>query len=85
MQLRLDPGFLSGDVDLFASEDLLPHVEALKLGKGHADPYIEVVPPNIIIASPLLARADFPACGGHAFLEPDAGDEVFHQPVVFGE
>jgi len=51
LQLRLDPTFLSGDVDLFSNEDLLPYVEAMGLGKGQASPYIEVVPHYVFIAS----------------------------------
>lgn len=51
LQLRLDPTFLSGDVDLFCNEDLLPYVEAMKIGKGQAEPYIEVVPHYVFIAS----------------------------------
>jgi hypothetical protein len=51
LQLRLDPTFLSGDVDLFCSEDLLPYVEAMKIGKGQSDPYIEVVPHYVFIAA----------------------------------
>jgi hypothetical protein len=51
LQLRLDPTFLSGDVDLFCNEDLLPYVEAMKIGKGQSEPYIEVVPHYVFIAS----------------------------------
>jgi len=51
LQMRLDPGFLSGDVDMFTSEDLEGFVQAMQLGKNVALPYIEIVPERIFIAS----------------------------------
>jgi hypothetical protein len=53
LQMRLDATFLSGDVDLFANEDLEVFVQEMKLGKGQAEPYIEVVPSIVFITSPL--------------------------------
>jgi hypothetical protein len=52
LQMRLDPSFLSGDVDIFTSEDLSSDLEAMRLGKGHADPYIELVSSTIFITTP---------------------------------
>jgi hypothetical protein len=52
LQLKLDPSFLSGDVDLFSGDDVGGFVEAMPLGKGQAEPYIEVVPETIFITSP---------------------------------
>jgi len=52
LQLRLDPSFLSGDVDIFCAEDLLPYVDEMKMGKGQSEPYIEVVPERIFISAP---------------------------------
>lgn len=51
LQLRLDPSFLSGDVDMFASEDLSSYLEKMKLGKEHTEPYIELVPSTTFIAA----------------------------------
>jgi len=51
LQLKLDASFLSGDVDLFTSEDLESFVQAMRLGKGVADPYIELVPERVFITS----------------------------------
>src|ERR1700679_2498147 len=51
LQMRLDPTFLSGDVDLFTSEDLESFVQEMQLGKGVAEPYIELVPERVFIAS----------------------------------
>jgi len=50
--MRLDPTFLSGDVDLFSNEDLERHVDSMRLGKEVALPYIEVVPERVFICSP---------------------------------
>jgi hypothetical protein len=59
LQLKLDPSFLSGDVDVFSSEDLGHVVTDLQLGKGQSDPYIEIVPASIFIATPVWRdRAD---------------------------
>jgi len=52
LQMRLDPSFLSGDVDMFTSEDLSAYLETMKLGKEHANPYIELVPSAIFITTP---------------------------------
>jgi hypothetical protein len=52
LQMRLDPSFLSGDVDMFTSEDLSGYLEKMKLGKEHATPYIELVPSTIFITTP---------------------------------
>lgn len=52
LQMRLDPSFLSGDVDIFTSEDLSGHLETMKLGKEHTTPYIELVPSTIFITTP---------------------------------
>jgi hypothetical protein len=52
LQMRLDPSFLSGDVDLFTSVDLSGSLELMKLGKEHAEPYIEIVPASIFITAP---------------------------------
>ncbi len=52
LQMRLDPSFLSGDVDMFTSEDLSSHLEKMKLGKAHSKPYIELVPSTIFITTP---------------------------------
>jgi hypothetical protein len=49
LQMRLDPSFLSGDVDMFTSEDLSVYLEKMKLGKDHAAPYIELVPSIVFI------------------------------------
>jgi hypothetical protein len=51
LQMRLDPSFLSGDVDMFTSEDLSGILKDLRLGKEHTTPYIELVPSNVFIAS----------------------------------
>lgn len=59
LQLKLDPSFLSGDVDIFSSEDLRDSLIDLQLGKGQSDPYIEIVPANVFIATPVWRdRAD---------------------------
>ena len=52
LQMRLDPTFLSGDVDMFTSEDLSSHLKKMKLGKDDAQPYIELVPSSIFITTP---------------------------------
>ncbi len=52
LQMRLDPSFLSGDVDMFTSEDLSEELEKMKLGKAYAQPYIELVPSSIFITTP---------------------------------
>jgi len=52
LQMRLDPSFLSGDVDMFTSEDLSVHLRKMKLGKEHTKPYIELVPSTIFITTP---------------------------------
>jgi hypothetical protein len=52
LQMRLDPTFLSGDVDIFSSEDLSACLETMKLGKEHAEPYIELVPSFVFITTP---------------------------------
>ena len=52
LQMRLDPSFLSGDVDMFTSEDLSGELEKMKLGKTHAKPYIELVPSTVFITAP---------------------------------
>jgi hypothetical protein len=52
LQMRLDPSFLSGDVDMFTSEDLSVQLEKMKLGKAHSKPYIELVPAAIFITTP---------------------------------
>jgi len=52
LQMRLDPSFLSGDVDIFTSEDLSGILQDLRLGKEHAKPYIELVPETIFITTP---------------------------------
>ena len=49
--MTLDPSFLSGDVDIFTSEDLESFVQMMQLGKNVALPYIEIVPERIFIAS----------------------------------
>jgi len=51
LQMRLDPSFLSGDVDIFTSEDLSAELNKLKLGKEHTKPYIELVPSTIFAAA----------------------------------
>jgi len=51
LQMRLDPSFLSGDVDMFTSEDLEGFVQSMQLGKNVALPYIEIVPERTFIAS----------------------------------
>jgi len=51
LQMTLDPGFLSGDVDMFTSEDLESFVQTMQLGKNAALPYIEIVPERTFIAS----------------------------------
>jgi len=51
LQMTLDPSFLSGDVDIFTSEDLESFVQAMQLGKNVALPYIELVPERTFIAS----------------------------------
>ena len=51
LQLKLDPSFLSGDVDIFSGEDIEVFVRTLGLGKGQVEPYIEVVPGTVFIAS----------------------------------
>lgn len=51
LQMTLDPSFLSGDVDMFTSEDLESFVQAMQLGKNVALPYIEIVPERTFIAS----------------------------------
>lgn len=51
LQMRLDPSFLSGDVDMFTSEDLTTCLEEMKLGKEHTSPYIELVPQTIFITN----------------------------------
>lgn len=51
LQMTFDPSFLSGDVDLFTSEDLENYVQAMQLGKNVALPYIEIVPERTFIAS----------------------------------
>lgn len=53
LQMQLDPAFLSGDVDIFSNEDLLGHLEEVRLGKAYAKPYIEIVSASIFIASPI--------------------------------
>jgi hypothetical protein len=52
LQMRLDPSFLSGDVDMFTSEDLSGVLEYMKLGKDYTTPYIELVPSTIFITNP---------------------------------
>jgi len=52
LQLKLDPSFLSGDVDIFTSENLAGVVEDMQLGKGQSEPYIELVPQSIFITGP---------------------------------
>ena len=52
LQITLDAGFTSGDVDLFSAENLAPVVTALGLGKGQSDPFIEVCPEITFIAAP---------------------------------
>jgi len=52
LQLQLDQGFLSGDVDLFCAEDLTPLVKNLKLDKGQSEPYIEICPESTFGAAP---------------------------------
>ena len=51
LQMTLDPSFLSGDVDMFTSEDLESFVQTMQLGKNVALPYIEIVPERTFIAS----------------------------------
>jgi hypothetical protein len=51
LQLQLDATFLSGDVDIFSNEDVGAFVEQFGLGKGQAEPYIEVVSESVFIAS----------------------------------
>jgi hypothetical protein len=51
LQMRLDPSFLSGDVDLFSNEDLESYVRSMRLGKDISLPYIEVVPERVFISS----------------------------------
>jgi hypothetical protein len=51
LQMRLDPSFLSGDVDMFTSEDLSVHLDKMKLGKAHTTPYIELVPSTVFITN----------------------------------
>jgi hypothetical protein len=59
LQLKLDPGFLSGDVDVFSSDDFRELVTEMGLGKGQSDPYLEIVPPNVFIATDVWReRAD---------------------------
>ena len=59
LQLKLDPSFLSGDVDIFSHEDVARYVQEMGIGKGQANPYIEVVPATIFIASQVWReRAD---------------------------
>jgi hypothetical protein len=59
LQLKLAPSFLSGDVDIFSSEDLTGLVARMGLGKGQSYPYIEVVPAHVFIATPVWReRAD---------------------------
>ena len=58
-QLKLDPTFLSGDVEVFSAEDFREIVQEMGLGKGQSDPYIEIVPPNVFIATDVWReRAD---------------------------
>src|SRR5271163_2279139 len=63
LQMRLDPSFLSGDVDMFTSEDLSGILKDLRLGKEHTTPYIELVPSTIFITTPAwrdrAAREEF--------------------------
>jgi hypothetical protein len=54
LQLKLDPSFLSGDVDLFSDQDFQGLVKTLGLGKGQSDPFIEIVPPSTFIATPVV-------------------------------
>ncbi len=50
--MQLDAAFLSGDVDIFADQDVGGFVKELKLGKGQSDPYIEIMTESIFITSP---------------------------------
>jgi len=52
LQMRLDSSFLSGDVDMFTSEDLSSYLNSMRLGKEHTEPYIELVPAIIFITTP---------------------------------
>ena len=52
LQLVLDPGFLSADIDLFGSEEtwdfLTEFVEHAGMGQGKADYYIQVCDPKAL-------------------------------------
>jgi hypothetical protein len=59
LQLKLDPSFLSGDVDLFSDQDFQELAKSMGLAKGQSDPFIEIVPPSTFIATPVWRdRAD---------------------------
>lgn len=45
LQLALDRGFLSVDVDIFSEDDFSDLIRELRLGKGQHRPYIEQNPP----------------------------------------
>lgn len=52
LQLTLDRSFLSGDVDIFSTDDFTGLIAKAGLGKGQAEFYIEQTPPNVFLASP---------------------------------
>jgi hypothetical protein len=59
LQLKLDSSFVSGDVDLFSDQDFQELAKSMGLAKGQSDPFIEIVPPNTFIATPIWRdRAD---------------------------
>lgn len=51
LQLKVDATFLSGDVAIFSDQDFAEHAQAVGLAKGQSEPYIEIVPPNVFIAT----------------------------------
>lgn len=52
LQLAIDQGFASNDVDIFSESDLIKIIEKAHLLKGQAEMYIEQVPPQTFVASP---------------------------------
>jgi len=68
LQLGLEPGFLSADVDLFSNEDLSAYIRAAGLEKGKAEVYIEQTPANVFLASPAWTGRAFRAEFGNVVL-----------------
>jgi hypothetical protein len=59
LQLGLEPGFLSADVDLFSDADLSTFIRMAGLEKGKSKVYIEQTPASVFLASPAWTSRAF--------------------------